>query len=214
MQGKRIAFSIPGCIFSDFYETTPPEGAAGARLTPETASGFFKNCPYYTISIRQNQLFFATFPYKIANSSLCTGFRCKSSVFLVKSHNLIFFDGIQTDLAGILPLFPCLFLPAHGRHSSGIPGTFSRRGRIFAARHRCSCNQGAHILHFAGCGCRFLHHFSQFVQIAVHFCESGCMLHPRGQKFHQRVEIAVGELVQVRALLVDEAGGQQEDLHP
>lgn len=46
---------------------------------------FHENCVYYTIPLRQNQHFFATFSFKIANSFVCTNSVLLFSRFLVNS---------------------------------------------------------------------------------------------------------------------------------
>ena len=69
-------------------------------------SCYHKNCVYYTIHLRQNQHFFATFSFKIANSFVCTNSTAASARFLVNSPK-------QPVVSLFLPSFPdfCRILP-------------------------------------------------------------------------------------------------------
>ena len=83
---------------------------------------FQKICTYYSTSIRQNQLFFATFSSEIANSSLCTNNPCAIRHILVSSDKSIFQGGISPVLSCKTAGFPLLCQTAGKRRLCGTEG--------------------------------------------------------------------------------------------
>jgi hypothetical protein len=89
---------------------------------------FQKIYPYYIISNRQNQLFFATFSSKIANLALCTNNPCAIRNILATSDNLIFPDGFP---AAVFCKTPAFFLHRPPSGKGRLYGAaFSRRNRV------------------------------------------------------------------------------------
>ena len=102
-----------------------------------------KNCNYYTIISAENQLFFAFFEPKIANSPFCTNLIFPPFNFLVISHNINFSTSeslifpLQTLIPETFPpqLFPPTD-PASSIRTCRVPD-FVRRTQS----HFCICRQ-------------------------------------------------------------------------
>ena len=150
MQGERPHFSrSPGI----FVTSAKPNAESGQN----TGTDFQKIYPYYTISNRQNQLFFATFSSQIANSSLCTKPSRFSRSILFKSDNLIFPDGFPPVLSSKNPGFP-FFRPLAPNGQLYRPAVSPFLNRPFSPPgFRCVCNRPSFILHFAACPGTILH---------------------------------------------------------
>ena len=127
------------------------------HLSADADIHFQKIYPYYSISIRQNQLFFATFSSKIANSSLCTNNSCAISVILGTSHNSIFPNGFNPVLFCKNTAFPLLCPPADKRRLYGTEPSGGYEGIIFAFSHPLRLQP-----------CRLHPAFCRFLKVVLH----------------------------------------------
>ena len=127
----------------DIYSAFPVRRAQSAGIH------FQKIYPYYIISIRQNQLFFATFSSQIANSSLCTNNFRAISVILGTSHNLIFPDGFPAEVLCKTPAFSLHRPPSGKRRLCGEGSSVGIWVSFLPVSIRCVCNRAVFILHFA-----------------------------------------------------------------
>ena len=139
MQEERLPFSGFSSIFSPFDEGFRGDrdiySAFPVRRAQSAGIHFQKIYPYYIISIRQNQLFFATFSSKIANSSLCTNNSCAISGILGISDNSIFPNGFNPALFCKNTAFSLLSPPTDKRRLYSLEPSGAGEGIIFAFSH-------------------------------------------------------------------------------